>query len=161
MKELVAAIVGKDAGRAQGGQEVEHTVCESDSGGKMLQANGHAHRLGGFAIKSEVLLSEHEDSDLPELAWTRIRDSRDPLASGEVKRARDDLGYIARSEEEMMVAAAASSDPAVVRLYEWYGQTNVFQFVRYVLAHCRFKGGKGKHRGSDIFASSSMDFASL
>jgi hypothetical protein len=171
-KEVLAAALDTEVGSARDGKgagfmpsKVEHLASsERGVGGTDSAANGHALSLGGSVLRSVDEDESDNDSDLPELAWERIRDMKDPLESAEVRRACDELHYISKADEETMVTVAASSDPGVKRLYEWYGQTNVFQFVRYVLVHCRFKLGKvdkGEAEANGTMSGSSTDFASV
>lgn len=112
---LVAGATGTGGGPANNGTEP-------------VRSGGHGH--GG-----------DRDADLPELAWKRVRRMADPAAFSAVRAAIARLGRISEAEEAAIVAAAASQDPTVVRLYEWYGDLDVFRFVRYAGAHCDLKQG--------------------
>ena len=96
-------------------------------------ANGAGSGRGGSAVHSV----DHDD--LPELAWKRVRRMSDPTASSVVRAAIARLGRISEAQEAAIVAQAAAQDPTMVRLYEWYGQLDVFRFVRYAGAHCAQK----------------------
>jgi hypothetical protein len=69
------------------------------------------------------------------LSWNQLRLIPEPMQDPLVRQAVEDLGKISLELEAAMIAAAVGADPAVGKLFDWYGQIDAVRFVAYVRAH--------------------------